>query len=158
MGETVSFILNGQRVRVTSDRSRMLIWVLRQELGLTGTKLSCAAGLCGACTVLVDDEPTRSCSTPLGDVVGKSVLTIEGLGKEGTLHPVQQAFQEHSAFQCGFCTPGMILTAYALLKKNPKATRAQIIEGLDDNLCRCGTHGRILDAVEAAGRVMGGGK
>jgi aerobic-type carbon monoxide dehydrogenase small subunit (CoxS/CutS family) len=156
LAETLSFTLNGKPVRVLSDRSRMLAWVLRQELGLTGTKVGCGAALCGACTVLVDDEPVPSCSTPVGDVAGRSVLTIEGLAKGGALHPVQQAFQEHNAFQCGFCTPGMILAAYALLRKNPKATRAQIIEGLDGNLCRCGAHVRILEAVAAAGKVMGG--
>jgi carbon-monoxide dehydrogenase small subunit len=156
--QATSFTLNGRQVRATSDPSRMLVWVLRQELGLTGTKVGCGAGLCGVCTVLVDDEPTPSCATPLADVAGKSVLTIEGLGKGGALHPVQRAFLEHSAFQCGFCTPGMILTAYALLKKNPKATRAQIVEGLDDHLCRCGAHVRILDAVAAAGKEMGGAR
>jgi aerobic-type carbon monoxide dehydrogenase small subunit (CoxS/CutS family) len=134
----------------------MLVWVLRQELGLTGTKVGCAAGLCGACTVLVDDEPVFSCSTPLGDVAGKSVLTIEGLAQDEALNPVQKAFQDHHAFQCGYCTPGMILTAYALLKKNPRATRAQILGGLEGNLCRCGAHVRILEAVEAAGKAMVG--
>jgi aerobic-type carbon monoxide dehydrogenase small subunit (CoxS/CutS family) len=152
------FILNGRPVQAASDPSRMLVWVLREELGLTGTKVGCAAGLCGACTVLVDDEPTPSCSTSLAAVAGKSVLTIEGLAGKDALHPVQQAFQEHHAFQCGFCTPGMILTAYALLKKNPKADRAAIIEGLDGNLCRCGAHVRILDAVKAAGQAMGGAR
>jgi aerobic-type carbon monoxide dehydrogenase small subunit (CoxS/CutS family) len=157
MATSTSFTLNGQPVRVASDPSRMLVWVLRQELGLTGTKLGCGAGLCGACTVLVDLEPAPSCSTALADVAGKSVLTIEGLALEGSLNPVQQAFQDHHAFQCGFCTPGMILTAYALLRKHPGATRAQVIAGLDGNLCRCGAHVRILDAVAAAGKAMGGG-
>jgi len=133
------------------------VWVLRQELGLTGTKVGCGAGLCGACTVLVDLEPVPSCSTPLGDVAGKAVLTIEGLAQGTALNPVQRAFVEHNAFQCGFCTPGMILAAYALLKKKPTATRAEIIERLDGNLCRCGAHVRILDAVAAAGKEMGGG-
>jgi carbon-monoxide dehydrogenase small subunit len=156
MAMTTAFTLNGKPVRVAGDRSRMLVWALRQELGLTGTKVGCGAGLCGACTVLVDDEPTPSCSTPLGDVAGKSVLTIEGLAQGGNLHPVQRAFQDHNAFQCGYCTPGMILAAYALLKKNPRAGRAEIIERLDGNLCRCGAHVRILDAVEAAGKAMAG--
>jgi aerobic-type carbon monoxide dehydrogenase small subunit (CoxS/CutS family) len=156
MAQTTSFTLNGKRVRVATDPGRMLVWVLRHDLGLTGTKVGCEATLCGACTVLVDGEPTFSCSTPLADVAGKSVLTIEGLAKDGKLHPVQRAFQEHSAFQCGYCTPGMVLRAYALLKKNPRATRAEIIEELEGNLCRCGAHVRILAAVEAAGREMGG--
>jgi len=154
MAATTAFTLNGKPVRSSSDPGRMLVWVLRQEMGLTGTKVGCEAGLCGACTVLVDDEAVPSCSTPLKEVAGKSVLTIEGLGKEGALHPLQQAFQDHSAFQCGYCTPGMILAAYALLKKKPKATRAEIVEALDGNLCRCGAHVRILAAVEAA---AGGG-
>jgi len=156
MARTTSFTLNGKAVQVTADPGRMLVWVLRHNLGLTGTKVGCAAGLCGACTVLVNDEPVFSCSTPLGDVAGKSVLTIEGLARDGALHPVQRAFQEHNAFQCGYCTPGMILTAYALLKKKPHATRTEILEGLEGNLCRCGAHVRIVAAVEAAGKAMGG--
>jgi len=153
---TTRFTLNGRPVTVSSDRSRMLVWVLRQELGLTGTKVGCEAGICGVCTVLVDLEPVPSCYTPLKDVAGKSVTTIEGLARDGVLDPVQQAFLDHHAFQCGYCTPGMILGAYALLRKNPGATRAQIIEALDDRHCRCGAHVRILDAVEAAGKAMGG--
>lgn len=156
MVQTTSFTLNGKTVRVTADLDRMLVWVLRYNLGLTGTKVGCGAGLCGACTVLVDDEPVFSCSTPLADVAGKSVLTIEGLARDGFLHPVQRAFQEHHAFQCGYCTPGMILSTYALLKKNPRATRAEILEQLEGNLCRCGAHVRIVAAVEAAGKEMGG--
>jgi aerobic-type carbon monoxide dehydrogenase small subunit (CoxS/CutS family) len=157
MATTTAFTLNGQPVRVSSDRSRMLVWVLRQELGLTGTKVGCGAGLCGACTVLVDDEAVPACSTPLGDVAGKSVLTIEGLAQGGTLHPLQRAFQEHHAFQCGYCTPGMILSAYALLRKTPRPTRAEIVAHMDGNLCRCGAHVRILAAVAAAAQAMGGG-
>jgi len=156
MVQTTSFTLNGKAVRVTADPGRMLVWVLRHNLGLTGTKVGCGAGLCGACTVLADGEPIFSCSTPLADVAGKSVLTIEGLSRGGTLHPVQRAFQEHHAFQCGYCTPGMILSAYALLKKKPRATRAEILEQLEGNLCRCGAHVRIVAAVEAAGKEMGG--
>jgi aerobic-type carbon monoxide dehydrogenase small subunit (CoxS/CutS family) len=156
MAQTIPFTLNGKMVRVTADPDRMLVWVLRYNLGLTGTKVGCGAGLCGACTVLVDDEPAFSCSTPLAAVAGKSVLTIEGLAKDGNLHPVQRAFQEHNAVQCGYCTPGMILAAYALLKKKPRATRAEIMAQLEGNLCRCGTYARILAAVEAAGQEMGG--
>ncbi len=153
---TTVFTLNGKKVQASSDPTRMLAWVLRQELGLTGTKVGCGEGICGACTVLVDLEPTRACITPLRAIAGRSVLTIEGLGQGATLNPVQSAFEEHHAFQCGFCTPGMILTAYALVKKNPRATRAQILEHMDGNLCRCGAHLRILDAVEAAAKTMGG--
>ena len=156
MAQTTSFNLNGKPVRVNADSGRMLVWVLRHNLGLTGTKVGCGAGLCGACTVLVDGEPTLSCSTPLAEVAGKSVLTVEGLAKDGVLHPVQRAFQEHHAFQCGYCTSGMMLSAYALLHKRPRATRAEIMAHLEGNLCRCGSHLRILAAVEAAGKEMGG--
>ncbi len=156
MDAHVSFVLNGKPVTVKSPRDRMLVWVLRDELGLTGTKVGCEAGLCGACTVLVDAEAMSSCSTPLGDVAGKTVLTIEGLAADGKLDPVQKAFQDHHAFQCGYCTSGMILTAWAFLKKKPKASRKEIIEAMEGNLCRCGAHVRILDAVESAGKAMGG--
>lgn len=149
MERTVSFTLNGQPTAVKTDGDRMLLWVLRGDLGLTGTKFGCGEGLCGACTVILDKEAVRSCTTPLKDVAGKQVLTIEGLGKNG-LHAVQQAFLEHHAFQCGYCTPGMILNAYALLLKTPHPTRQQIARHMEDNLCRCGAHGRILDAIEQA--------
>ena len=156
MATTTRFTLNGKPVRVTSARSRMLVWVLRQELGLTGTKVGCEAGLCGACTVLVDGAPVPSCATPLRDVAGKAVLTIEGLARDGELDPLQRAFQDHHAFQCGYCTPGMILAAYALLRNRPGATRAEVQAALDGNLCRCGAHVRILDAVAATAQAMGG--
>lgn len=156
MERSISFTLNDQATRITVDDDRSLLWVLRSDLGLTGTKFGCGEGLCGACTVLVNREPVRSCSTPVKDVAGKSVLTIEGLSKGGRLHAIQEAFAEHHAFQCGFCTPGMILSAYALLLKNPHPTRAQIIQQLDDNLCRCGSHVRVLEAVtQAAAPVKG---
>jgi carbon-monoxide dehydrogenase small subunit len=153
----VSFTLNGKPVRVTVDDERMLLWVLRNDLGLTGTKYGCGEALCGACTVIVNNEAVRSCVTPVKDVAGKRVLTIEGLGANGTLHPLQDAFLKHHAFQCGYCTPGMILTAYALLAKKPKPTRAEIVQHMDDNLCRCGSHVRILDAIEDAVRTGKGG-
>jgi aerobic-type carbon monoxide dehydrogenase small subunit (CoxS/CutS family) len=156
MDATSSFVLNGKPVSVKSPGDRMLVWVLRDELGLTGTKVGCEAGLCGACTVLVDSEAVPSCSTTLGDVVGKTVLTIEGLALDGKLDPIQKAFQDHHAFQCGYCTSGMILAAWAFLKKKPRATRTEIVEAMEGNICRCGAHVRILDAVEAAGKVMGG--
>lgn len=158
MDTGVSFVLNGKPVTVRSPRDRMLVWVLRDELGLTGTKVGCEVGLCGACTVLVDSEAIPSCSTSLGDIAGKSVLTVEGLAQNGKLDPVQKAFQDHHAFQCGYCTSGMILAAWALLKKKPKATRAEIVEALEGNLCRCGAHVRILDAVESAAKVLGGAR
>ncbi len=152
MERTVSFRLNGKTASVTTDDERMLLWVLRSDLRLTGTKFGCGEGLCGACTVVVGDEAVRSCVTPLKDVAGKQVLTIEGLGGEH-LHAIQQAFHDQHAFQCGYCTPGMILTAYALLQKNPRPTRAQIIAAMDDNLCRCGAHVRIVSAIQQAAKA-----
>ena len=149
MERTVSFRLNGKAASVTADDERMLLWVLRSDLRLTGTKFGCGEGLCGACTVVVGNEAVRSCMTPHKDVAGKNVLTIEGLGSE-RLHAIQQAFHDQHAFQCGFCTPGMILTAYALLQKTPRPSRAQIIAAMDDNLCRCGAHVRIVSAIQQA--------
>ena len=153
MAKPIAFTLNGSPVSVEADGSRMLAYVLRSDLGLTGTKIGCGEGLCGACTVLVNGEAIRSCSTPLEAVAGKAVLTIEGLEHQGALHPMQEAFLHHHAFQCGFCTPGMILGACALLKKTPHPDTHQVAEALDGNLCRCGAHRRILAAVqEAAGK------
>lgn len=154
---TVSFTLNGTPTRLTVDEDRMLLWVLRDDLGLTGTKFGCGQALCGSCTVLIDDEAARSCATPVRDVEGKRVVTIEGLAQGDRLHPLQEAFLAHLGYQCGFCTPGMILGAHALLRKNPTPTRAQIAAHLDDHLCRCGAHNRILDAVEAASKAAKGG-
>ncbi len=134
----------------------MLLWVLRSDLGLTGTKYGCGVSLCGACTVLVDGEALRSCQLPVHDVKGKEVITIEGLAKNGKLHPLQEAFIKHDALQCGFCTPGMILNAYSLLRKNWEATRAEIIDAMDDNLCRCGSHIRVVEAIQTAARKMKG--
>jgi carbon-monoxide dehydrogenase small subunit len=157
MQRTVSFTLNGKPTRLTVDEERMLLWVLRSDLGLTGTKFGCGAALCGSCTVIVDKEAVRSCAIRAKDVAGKQVLTIEGLNKDGRLHPLQEAFLKHQAFQCGYCTSGMILNAYALLLKKPRPTRAEIIQGMDDNLCRCGSHTRILDAIQEASGAMKGG-
>jgi len=158
MEETLRFTLNGKRTEVMIDPTLNLLWVLRNHFGLTGTKFGCGMGFCGACTVLIDNEPTRSCMMPVGDIAGKKVVTIEGLEKNGKLHPVQQAFVDHDALQGGYGTPGMIMTATGLLMKNPSPTRQEIIEGLEDNLCRCGAHVRILDAVEEAAKTMKGGK
>jgi aerobic-type carbon monoxide dehydrogenase small subunit (CoxS/CutS family) len=154
MREKVEFILNGKPVSLTVDPERMLLWVLRTELGLTGTKYACGEGLCGACTVLVDGEAVRSCQYPMKNVRSREVTTIEGLASEGKLHPLQEAFVRHNAMQCGFCTSGMILNAYSLLKKNPHPTREQIIQGMDDNFCRCGSHTRIIQAIETAALEM----
>jgi aerobic-type carbon monoxide dehydrogenase small subunit (CoxS/CutS family) len=154
----ISFKLNGKKTTILTDPDQTLLWVLRNQLDLTGTKYGCGNGFCGACTVLIDREPTRSCITPVGDISGKEVITIEGLARNGKLNPVQQAFVDHDALQCGYCTPGMIMTATGMLLKNPSLTRQEIIEGLEENLCRCGAHGRIIDAVESAAKEMKGGK
>jgi len=150
MKEAIKFRLNGKPTSLEVEGDRMLLWVLRTDLGLTGTKFGCGENVCGACTVVVDREAVRSCQLPIRDVRGKDVITIEGLAKDGKLHPLQEKFIEHGAFQCGFCTPGMLMNAYALLLKNPKPTKGQIIEAMDDNLCRCGAHKRIVEAIETA--------
>ena len=157
MMRTVSFTLNGKPVQLTVDDERMLLWVLRYDLGLTGTKYGCGEGLCGACTVIVNREAVRSCSTAVKDVAGKQVVTIEGLSRNGQLHALQQAFLKANAFQCGYCTSGMIMNAYALLLKKPRPTRAEIVRAMDDNLCRCGSHTRILEAIETAAAATTGG-
>jgi len=150
----VRFSLNGTTTTIEVEENRMLLWVLRTELGLTGTKFGCGEGLCGSCTVLVDGAPERSCQLPMKSVAGRKVVTIEGLAKNGKLHPVQAAFVEHDALQCGFCTPGMILSAHGLLLANPKPTRQQILDHMEDNLCRCGAHDRIVKAIETAAAEM----
>ncbi len=127
MNETISFKLNDKWVSLTTDGEWTLLWVLRTDLGLTGTKYGCGKGLCGACTVIVDDRAVRSCVIPVRSIKGKGVLTIEGLRKNGKLHPIQEAFIKHDALQCGFCTSGMILNAYGLLLRNPQPTKAEII-------------------------------
>jgi aerobic-type carbon monoxide dehydrogenase small subunit (CoxS/CutS family) len=157
MIEPISFKLNDKSVTLNTDKDRPLLWVLRTDLGLTGAKFGCGEGLCGACTVLVNNEAVPSCQVSVGDVGGSDVKTIEGLVKNGQLHPIQEAFVEHDALQCGFCTPGMVLRAYGLLVSNPTPTRQEIIEGMEDNLCRCGAHMRIIAAIHAAARRMSGG-
>ena len=158
MEETIQFKLNGKPVRMTVDGERKLLWVLRSELNLTGCKYGCGHGYCGACTVLLDGQPVPSCHTPVGKVQGKEVVTIEGLATNGALHPVQKAFVEHDALQCGFCTPGMILQAVGLLRKNPRPSRGEILEHMDQNLCRCGAHTRIVRAIESAALELSGGE
>lgn len=156
MKEQISFTLNGKPVSLNLDSDRKLLWVLRTDLGLTGTKYGCGESFCGACTVLVNDEAVRSCQTTLKEVRNKSVVTIEGLASNGNLHPLQKAFAENDALQCGYCTPGMIMNAYGLLKKNPKPTEQQIIDEMDNNLCRCGAHKRIVEAIMTAADEIGG--
>ena len=157
MPATIAFTLNGKPVRLEVDADRALLWVLRTELGLTGTKFGCGEGHCGACTVLVDNIASRSCLLKVKDVSRKGVTTIEGLARDGQLHPLQKAFLEHEAMQCGFCTSGMLLTGAAFLRTHPRPTREEIIRGLEKNLCRCGTHQRILQAMETAAAEMKGG-
>jgi aerobic-type carbon monoxide dehydrogenase small subunit (CoxS/CutS family) len=156
MPQTVSFNLNGKPVRVTVAPDRPLLWVLRTELGLTGPKFGCGISQCGACTVLVNHLAVRSCSADVQSVQGADVVTIEGLASGGKLHPLQEAFMAHDALQCGFCTSGMILTACDFLHRHPNPTREQVVAGMDDNLCRCGAHGRIVDAILEAAPAMKG--
>lgn len=155
MKRTIRFHLNGQAASIDVDEDRKLLWVLRTELAMTGAKYGCGAGFCGACTVILDGRAIHACLTPVKEVAGKRLLTIEGLAPEGKLDPLQQAFFEHGGFQCGYCTPGMIMKAYALLQDNPHPSRQEILEAMESNLCRCGAHQRIVAAIEAG---SGGGK
>ncbi|HXI02361.1 MAG TPA: (2Fe-2S)-binding protein [Candidatus Saccharimonadales bacterium] len=152
---SISFVLNGAPKQLTVDGERPLLWVLRHDLGLTGTKFGCGEALCGACTVLVDGEAVRSCSMPVKEIDGRKVLTIEGLERDGKLHPIQQAFLDERAYQCGFCTSGMIMNAYAILLKTPHPASGEIVAQMDDNLCRCGAHVRIIRAIQAAAAAGG---
>jgi aerobic-type carbon monoxide dehydrogenase small subunit (CoxS/CutS family) len=151
----MEFTLNGNVVTIDADPSRQLLSVLRADLGLTGTKYGCGIGMCGTCTVLVDNVARRSCVMTLGDVSGKQVLTIEGLATSAGLHPLQQAFVDEGALQCGFCTPGMILRALALLLQSPHPTEDDVVRTMDRNLCRCGAHPRIVRAILNAANRMG---
>jgi aerobic-type carbon monoxide dehydrogenase small subunit (CoxS/CutS family) len=154
MIETIEFTLNHKSQRLEVDGERKLLWVLRSNMGLTGTKYGCGKGICGACTVLINQRAFRSCQVSVGEIKGKNIITIEGLRQNGQLHPLQKAFIEHNALQCGFCTPGMILNAYSLLIEKPRATEAEILTGMNDNLCRCGAYQRIVRAVQSAAREM----
>jgi len=158
MIETIKFNLNRKPTQLTVDGERSLLWVLRSDLGLTGTKYGCGKGICGACTVLISNKAMRSCQVLVKEIKGKEVITIEGLVRNGKLHPLQKAFMDHDALQCGFCTPGMILNAYSLLLEKPQPTEAEIIEGMNDNLCRCGAHVRIVQAIQSAAQGMRGGR
>ena len=150
----IQFRLNGQPTTLDTDADRTLLWVLRTDLELTGTKYGCGESHCGSCTVVVDGLAERSCQTTLGDVEGKDVITIEGLAAGGELHPLQEEFAERGALQCGYCTPGMIMNAYGLLLDNPNPTRQDIVDGMDDNFCRCSAYKRIVEAIEAASRKV----
>lgn len=157
MRRRISFLLNGEPTEVDVDPRRKLLWVLRTELALTGTKYGCGEEECGACAVLVDGRRVFSCDVAMSSVTDSEVTTIEGLADGDVLHPVQQAFADHDALQCGFCTPGLIMGAVSLLERNPAPSEDEIKEGLERHLCRCGTHVRVIQAVQAASQVMQGG-
>jgi aerobic-type carbon monoxide dehydrogenase small subunit (CoxS/CutS family) len=154
MKQKISFKLNRESVTVTVDGTESLLTVLREYLDLTGTKFGCGLGECGACTVLIDQKAVRSCMVAVEDVAGKEIVSIEGLSSNGSLHPIQKAFVTHDSMQCGFCTSGMIMNAYGLLLRNPKPSRTEIISGMEENLCRCGSYNRIVDAIETAAQEM----
>jgi len=150
MKQSISFKLNGKQVTLEVEADKSLLTVIRTYLDQTGTKYGCGIGECGACTVMMDNEAVRSCMLLIEDVAGKEITTIEGLTINESIHPIQKAFVAHDAMQCGFCTSGMIMSAEGLLKSNPNPSRIEIIEGMDANLCRCGSYNRIVDAIETA--------
>jgi aerobic-type carbon monoxide dehydrogenase small subunit (CoxS/CutS family) len=154
MAKPIELEVNGKRYPVNYPPDTPLLYVLRDELGLTGSKYGCGEGQCGACAVLIGGAPRRSCQIPVSSAVGKPVTTIEGLEKEGRLHPVQQAFLDAGAFQCAFCISGMIMSSVGLLQGNPNPSQAEIVQFLQGNICRCGTHPRIIDAVRQAAKMM----
>lgn len=156
MKELVKFNLNGKSTQLNVDSDRSLLWVLRTDLQMTGTKYGCGESYCGSCMVLLNGKAAQSCQLTMKNIHGKSVTTIEGLAENGTPNPLQKAFMENDALQCGYCTPGMIMKAWALLQRNPNPTDKQIIATLEDNLCRCGAHKRIMGAVHQAAKEMGG--
>ncbi len=158
MTEMIAFKLNGKSTSLKVDGNRLLLWVLRTDLGLTGPKYGCGEAHCGCCTVLLDNVAVRSCVLPVSAVKDKEVTTIEGLEKDGKLHPVQKAFIEHDGLQCGFCIPGQVLHAVSLLNRNPQPSREEIVHGMDNSFCRCGAHTRIIDAIESAAAEMNGGR
>lgn len=145
--------INGDRVPVDAESDRMLLGVLRDDLDLTGAKYGCGEGRCGACTVMLDGKAVRSCVTTVGEAAGAEITTIEGLEQDGKLHPLQAAFLDHQALQCGFCTCGMIMQGASLLKENPRPSAAQILTAMEGNVCRCGTHPRVVAAIHAASRA-----
>lgn len=150
MAADTKIVVNGTAYQIDSDPESSLLEVLREELQLTGSKYGCGEGQCGACTVLVDDRPRKSCITRVSSVFGKNITTIEGIAVNGELHPLQKAFLEEEALQCGYCTPGMIVTGVGLLKTNPNPNREEIIRYMQGNICRCGTYKRIIAAIQRA--------
>ena len=146
----IELVVNGRRHSVDVDAARSLLDVLRDALGLTGSKYGCGEGQCGACTVMLGDEAVHSCVTPVGSAAGKPITTIEGLEHDGRLHPVQQAFLDEQAFQCAYCTPGMIVASVALLRRTPAPSNEEIARAMQGNVCRCGTHPRVVAAIQRA--------
>ncbi|SPE37294.1 Nicotinate dehydrogenase subunit A [Candidatus Sulfopaludibacter sp. SbA3] len=155
MARIMQLDVNGAKRRIDADAGRTLLSVLRDDLDLTGTKYGCGEGQCAACTVLIDGQPTKSCLTKVGAVAGKRIVTIEGLAREGELHPLQQAFLDAEAMQCGWCTPGMILGAVGLLERTPHPSDAEIVSGMNGHICRCGTYPRIVAAIRQASKKGG---
>lgn len=152
MEEKITLDVNGSSKTVTTDPGRSLLDVLREDLGMTGAKFGCGKGQCGACTVLMDGRAVRSCITPVSSAEGKKIITIEGLGSDDKLHPVQQAFLDEGAIQCGYCTPGMILRAVSLLERNPDPDDAEIVKWMNGNICRCNGYVKIINAVRRAAK------
>lgn len=150
MARVTSLSVNGKKLNLDVESKVSLLSVLRNDLDLTGSKYGCGEGQCGACTVLIDGQPTRSCITQVGRAAGKQITTIEGLERDGKLHPLQEAFIKADAMQCAYCTSGMIMSASALLTKNPKPNRDEIVNAMDGNICRCGTYQRIVEAIQMA--------
>jgi aerobic-type carbon monoxide dehydrogenase small subunit (CoxS/CutS family) len=153
MARVTALNINGKKMPVDVDGAVSLLSVLRNDLGLTGSKYGCGEGQCGACTVLIDGQPTRSCITQVSRAAGKQIMTIEGLERDGKLHPLQEAFIKADAMQCAYCTSGMIMSASALLSKTPRPNRNEIVSGMNGNICRCGTYQRIVNAIEIASGV-----
>jgi aerobic-type carbon monoxide dehydrogenase small subunit (CoxS/CutS family) len=156
MKKSIRFRLNGKPTTLETEDDRTLLWVLRTDLELTGAKYGCGVGVCGSCTVVIDGKAVRSCQTSLKEVEGTEVTTIEGLARNGTLHPLQQAFVDHGGLQCGFCTPGMIMNAYGLLLEEPRPSREKVLDAMEGNLCRCSAYKRILEAIDSVSRTEGG--
>jgi aerobic-type carbon monoxide dehydrogenase small subunit (CoxS/CutS family) len=156
MKQTSRFSLNGETVTLDTEPDRTLLWVLRTDLELTGAKYGCGAGMCGSCTVIIDGQAARACITSLESVQGKEVITSEGLAQNGELHPLQEAFLQEGGYQCGYCTPGMIMNAYGLLLENPTPTRDEIVRSMENNLCRCSAYKRIVEAIGTVAATNGG--
>jgi aerobic-type carbon monoxide dehydrogenase small subunit (CoxS/CutS family) len=154
MAKPIELTVNGKKYSIEADPKASLLFTLRDELGLTGSKYGCGEGQCGACTVLLDGSPRRSCQLNVAAAQGKHILTIEGLEQDGRLHPVQQAFLDAEAFQCAYCTPGMIMSSVSLLQQKPSPTESEIAQSLQGNICRCGTYPRIVAAVQGAAKML----